>query len=133
MTGDDRPHRPHRSGGVMSASALRRPSRTTALLGAALGMSLVLAGCGGSNVGGGTGSGTASGGAECAAYQQYGDLSGKRITLYTSIVAPEDQPHIDSYKAFERCTGAQVVYEGSKEFEAQLLVRVRSGNPPDLA
>jgi alpha-glucoside transport system substrate-binding protein len=116
----------------MPALTLRRPSRTTSLLGAALGLSLVLAGCGGSNVGGG-GSGQASTGADCAAYSQYGDLSGKKISLYTSIVAPEDKPHIDSYKPFEDCTGAEVVYEGSKEFEAQLLVRVRSGNPPDLA
>jgi alpha-glucoside transport system substrate-binding protein len=115
----------------MSALPLRRPSRTTSLLASALGLSLVLAGCGGSNVGGG--SGQASTGAECAAYSQYGDLSGKTISLYTSIVAPEDQPHIDSYKPFEECTGAKVVYEGSKEFEAQLLVRVRSGNPPDVA
>jgi alpha-glucoside transport system substrate-binding protein len=83
--------------------------------------------------GGGGGGGQAQGGAGCEAYTQYGDLAGKRITLYTSIVAPEDQPHIDSYKKFEECTGAQVVYEGSKEFEAQLPVRVQSGNPPDLA
>ncbi len=98
---------------------------------AALGLGLVLAGCSGSNVAGG-GAGAASG-EECAAYQQYGELSGTRITLYTSIVAPEDQPHIDSYKSFERCTGAQVVYEGSKEFEAQLPVRVQAGTPPDIA
>ena len=62
-----------------------------------------------------------------------GDLTGKTVTVYTSIVAPEDQPHKDSYKLFEECTGATVEYEGSKEFEAQLVVRVQSGNPPDIA
>ncbi len=115
-------------------SATRR-GRTPALLSAALGVSLVLAGCGGSNVagGGGGGGGTASGGADCEAYSQYGDLSGTQVSLYTSIVAPEDQPHIDSYRKFEECTGARVVYEGSKEFEAQLPVRIQSGNPPDVA
>jgi alpha-glucoside transport system substrate-binding protein len=92
----------------------------------------VLAGCGGSNVAGG-GGGQAGTGPECAAYTQYGDLSGKTISVYTSIVTPEDQPHIDSYKPFEQCTGAKVVYEGSKEFEAQLPVRVQAGSPPDLA
>jgi alpha-glucoside transport system substrate-binding protein len=69
----------------------------------------------------------------CAAYAEYGDLTGKEVTIYTSIVAPEDQPHIDSYKPFEECTGAKVIYEGSKEFEAQLKVRAEAGNPPDLA
>lgn len=115
----------------MPALALRQRSRTTSLLGAALGLSLALAGCGGSNVGGG--SGQASTGEECAAYAQYGDLSGTKISLYTSITAPEDQSHIDSYQAFETCTGAEVVYEGSKEFEAQLPVRIQSGSPPDVA
>jgi alpha-glucoside transport system substrate-binding protein len=90
----------------------------------------VLAGCGGSNVAGGGPTGPAP---ECGAYAQYGDLNGKTISVYTSIVAPEDQPHIDSYKPFEQCTGAKVVYEGSKEFEAQLPVRVQAGSPPDLA
>lgn len=112
----------------MSAVTLRRPSRTTTLLSATLGLSLVLAGCGGSDAGQ-----QAAKGPECEAYTQYGDLTGKRITLYTSIVSPEDQSHIDSYKAFENCTGAQVVYEGSKEFETQLVVRIRSGAPPDVA
>jgi alpha-glucoside transport system substrate-binding protein len=98
-------------------------------------VSLVLAGCGGSNVAGGGGGGgeTAAGGADCEAYTQYGDLNGTQVSLYTSIVAPEDQPHIDSYKKFEECTGARIVYEGSKEFEAQLPVRIQSGNPPDVA
>src|SRR5690606_13428521 len=39
----------------------------------------------------------------------------------------------DSYIPFEECTGATVEYEGSREFEAQLLVRLESGNAPDIA
>ena len=116
-----------------SGSILRRPSRGTAAISAALGLSLVLAGCGGSNVAGGGGGNPAASNQDCAAFSQYGDLSGTRVTLYTSIVSPEDQPHIDSYKPFEECTGAQIVYEGSKEFEAQLPVRVQAGSPPDIA
>ena len=55
---------------------------------------------------------------------EFGDLSGREVGVYTSIVAPEDQPQIDSYKLFTTCTGADVKYEGSKEFEAQLPVQV---------
>ncbi|AZI59653.1 carbohydrate ABC transporter substrate-binding protein [Nakamurella antarctica] len=64
---------------------------------------------------------------------QFADISGKSVSVYTSIVAPEDKPQIDSYKAFEACTGVKVNYEGSKEFETQLKVRVSSANPPDIA
>jgi alpha-glucoside transport system substrate-binding protein len=73
---------------------------------------------------------------ECADLEQladFGDLSGREVSVYTSIVAPEDQSHKDSYELFTTCTGATVKYEGSKEFEAQLPVRVQAGNPPDIA
>jgi alpha-glucoside transport system substrate-binding protein len=70
---------------------------------------------------------------ECAAYQQYGSFSGKRVSLYSGIVAPEDEPHINSYKKFERCTGITVEFQGEKEFDTQVQVRIKGGNPPDLA
>ncbi|NCT91787.1 carbohydrate ABC transporter substrate-binding protein [Cellulomonas sp. APG4] len=69
----------------------------------------------------------------CEAFEQYGDLSGTTVTVYTSITSPEDQPHIDSYVPFEECTGATIEYDGSREFEAQLPVRLQSGNAPDVA
>ncbi|MCL3863238.1 ABC transporter substrate-binding protein [Actinotalea sp. K2] len=113
--------------------------RRYAAVAGGLGLALALAACmPADDEPGGTGTdGDGDGGMEvaegCEAYEVYGDLSGTTVTLYTSIVAPEDQPHIDSYKPFEDCTGATVEYEGSKEFEAQLPVRVQAGNPPDLA
>lgn len=70
---------------------------------------------------------------ECADFEEYGDLSGTSVSVYTSIISPEDQPHIDSYVPFEECTGAEVEYEGSRDFEAQLQVRLQAGNPPDVA
>src|SRR5919107_203541 len=106
MARSHRSGRPARSGpidaeGAMpapkSGSILRRPSRGTAVVSAALGLSLVLAGCGGSNVAGGGGGNAAASNPECAAFSQYGDLSGTRVTIYTSIVSPEDEPHINSY------------------------------------
>ena len=70
---------------------------------------------------------------DCAPYKAFGDLKGKTVTVYTSITAPEDAPHQASYKPFEECTGVTIKYEGSKEFEAQLPVRVKGGNAPDIA
>lgn len=63
----------------------------------------------------------------------YGDLTGKNVLVYSVITAPEDTPYIETFKKFTECTGASVTYEGSKEFEAQIKVRVSSGNPPDVA
>ena len=70
---------------------------------------------------------------DCAAYDEFGDLEGKTVSVYTSIVEPEQKSQEDSYDAFEECTGATVDYEGSREFEAQLLVRLQAGNAPDIA
>lgn len=96
---------------------------------------ITLAACGNGDGGGDGAEGTAGGGGDvdCSAYESYGDLEGKSISVYTSIISPEDQPHIDAFKPFEECTGATVDYEGSREFEAQLLVRLESGNAPDMA
>ena len=96
---------------------------------------LVLTACGGEEGGNNEAEGTSpgEGKAECEQLTQFGDLTGKEVHVYTSIVAPEDKPHKDSYALFTECTGANVKYEGSKEFEAQLVVRVRSGNAPDIA
>src|SRR4051812_40847521 len=118
--------------------ALRRTRslHSVALVGV-LGLTLGVAACGGSSdnnssAGGGS---TASGGAgdKCAAYAQYGDLKGKTVTVFTGIVTPEDKPHIDSWKPFEECTGAKIKGEFDKSFEAQILVRAKAGNPPDIA
>jgi alpha-glucoside transport system substrate-binding protein len=121
----------------MSAPLSRRSPRTIAAVSGALGLSLVLAACGGSPAasggGGGGGGQAAGGGPECAAYEAYGDLANTTVTVYTSIVDPESQSYEASFDAFENCTGATIEYEGSREFEAQLQVRVQGGNAPDIA
>ncbi len=97
-------------------------------------MAVALAACGGSSAStAGDGGNGANASGECADYSSYGDLKGKTVSVYTSIVTPEDQPQIDSYKPFEECTGATVKYEGDKAFETQVLVRAKAGNPPDIA
>src|SRR3954463_2482904 len=116
----------------------RNTRRVAAVAAAVLGAGLALASCADDNKGGGSASGTWPGAdkSECKDLEQladFGDLSGREVSVYTSIVAPEDQSQKDSYKLFTTCTGAKVNYEGSKEFEAQLPVRVQAGNPPDIA
>ncbi|MCK0117250.1 carbohydrate ABC transporter substrate-binding protein (CUT1 family) [Isoptericola sp. CG 20/1183] len=101
-------------------------------------LALVLAACGGDGDDGG-GDDMEEGGAgaaediDCAAYDEFGDLEGTSVSVYTSIVEPEQTQQENSYDAFEECTGVTVDYEGSREFEAQLLVRIQAGNTPDIA
>ena len=113
----------------MNSSKTRRG---TAVLACGLGLSLMLTACGSDDDEPG-GDAKGSGEVDCAMFEEFGDITGKTIDVYTSIITPEDKPHIDSYKPFEECTGAKVNYEGSKEFEAQLPVRIEAGNPPDIA
>ncbi|MBE1878010.1 ABC transporter substrate-binding protein [Myceligenerans pegani] len=70
---------------------------------------------------------------DCAAYEEFGDLEGTTVSVYTTIVEPEAETQQASYEPFEECTGVEIEYEGSREMEAQLPVRVQAGNPPDIA
>src|SRR4051794_3019126 len=117
-----------RKGGRMSLRPTK-PYRSAALAGA-LGVGLVLSvsACGsGDEKDAGGGSSTPA--ADCAKYSEFGDIKGKTVSVYTSIVTPEDKPQIDSYKPFEDCTGVTIKYEGDKAFETQVLVRAKAGNP----
>lgn len=114
----------------MNGTRKRRGYAAAAAAGA--GLALVLTACsGGGDDEGGGGGGEST--ADCSAFEEYGDLSGKTVSVYTSIVDPEAQQQRDSYVPFEDCTGATIEYEGSREFEAQLPVRLEAGNPPDIA
>jgi alpha-glucoside transport system substrate-binding protein len=117
--------------------AMSKTRRGAAALGCLTGLALVLAACGGDDDDGGTAEPEEGAEGEvaegCEAYEKYGDLTGTNVTVFTSIVAPEDQPHIDSWDQYQECTGGTVTYEGTGEFEAQLLVRIQAGTPPDIA
>lgn len=113
--------------------AIRVHRRGAAVTGLGVGLALVLAACGADEVDSGAGDDASTAETDCAQYEEFGDIEGESVEIYTSIVAPEDQPYIDAFVAFEDCTGATVNYNGSKEFEAQLPVRVQAGNAPDLA
>ncbi len=91
-------------------------------------VSLALAGC--SSGSGGTSSTTAG---DCADYSQYGTFKDKTVTMYSGIVAPLDQSYLDSFKKFESCTGITVQFQGDKDFDSQIKVRIDGGNAPDVA
>lgn len=69
----------------------------------------------------------------CEAYADYGTFDGASVDIYGTILDVEQERLNESWAEFEECTGIDVVYEGSGEFEAQINVRVQGGNPPDLA
>lgn len=71
--------------------------------------------------------------AGCETYAAYGTHPGTTVTMYSGIVAPQDASFIGSYKNFERCTGITVAFQGEKEFDTQVQVRIQAGNPPDVA
>ena len=110
----------------------RRSIAIAGSVGVALALGLTACGSGDDESEGGTTTASAAA-IDCAPYTAFGDIKGKTVSVYTSIVTPEDKPHIDSYKPFEQCTGATVKYEGDKAFETQVLVRAKAGNPPDIA
>ena len=111
--------------------------RGAAVVAGALGATLALAACGvgGSSTSGNSPAGSAAGNSDpaCAAFASYGSFPGKSVSVFTSILAPEDAQHKKSYEQFTKCTGIKINYEGSNTFEAALKVRVQGGNAPDIA
>ncbi|RZU48325.1 carbohydrate ABC transporter substrate-binding protein (CUT1 family) [Krasilnikovia cinnamomea] len=111
-----------------------RPAFRVALAGTlGVGLAFSLAACGSSDDTKSGGSGASAQAIDCSPYTKYGDLKGKSVSVFASIVTPEDQAYKDSYKPFENCTGVTIKYEGDKSFETQVLVRAQAGNPPDIA
>ena len=75
-------------------------------------LALVLSGCSSSDDDEATG-GETTAATDCAAYESYGDLSGKTINVYASILSPELEMYEAAYVPFEECTGANIQFEGS--------------------
>jgi alpha-glucoside transport system substrate-binding protein len=99
---------------------------------------LVLAGCSsgddaepdGSDNAGGDGGDVVAG---CEEYADYGTHEGAEVELYGTISGVEAEQLTESIVPFEDCTGIDVTYNGSDEFETEINIRVEGGNPPDLA
>lgn len=154
--------RPHTLSNEMEVNRVAHKAtrkRLTATVAGVGAIALVLSACGSSSSSSGTTSaaatsaaessaatGGASGGASASAgpvsgdsgwcdtvKEKYGDLTGKTVGVYTTITGTEADAYKKSYQLFTECTGATVAYEDSKDFEAQVLVRIDSGNAPDVA
>lgn len=111
-------------------------TRTTVGIAGLVGISLILAACASSSPGTAEPADeetTPSVSAECAAYAEYGTFDGATVTMYSGIVAPDDQPYLDSLALFQECTGITIEFQGEKEFDTQIQVRIQGGNAPDLA
>ncbi len=107
--------------------------RTAAVVGG-VAAALLLAACGSSTTSSTSSSASASNAdPACAPYAAYGSHTGTTVSVFTSILPPEQQKFETAWSQFEKCTGITVKYEGSNQFEAQLPTRVAGGNAPDIA
>ncbi|MDR1186226.1 MAG: ABC transporter substrate-binding protein [Bifidobacteriaceae bacterium] len=111
------------------------------VMAASMGLALAagMAACGNSDNNANSGSNTSGGddasvGAkpDCAAYEKYGDLSGKSIGVYTTFVDAEGASYEESFKDFTECTGAEIKYEGSKSLTGDVLGRIEAGAVADI-
>jgi alpha-glucoside transport system substrate-binding protein len=107
-------------------------NRRVALGAAGIALALSLTACS-SGTDPAPGASSGSGSADCAAYKTYGDLTGKEVSVYATFIDTEQSEYEASFKKFQQCTGATIKYEGSREFEKQLPVRVEAGTAPDIA
>lgn len=58
---------------------------------------------------------------------------GKKVRLFSPIRGEDVKPFEVAYAPFEKCTGADIIWEGTDQFETEIKVRVNGGNAPDIA
>ena len=72
-------------------------------------------------------------GAFAAGQKEATASAAKSVTVFGAFVDEEARRFEEAIKPFEERTGIDVIYEGSKDFETLISVRVEGGNPPDIA
>lgn len=89
----------------------------------------------GTGTGNGAGNGNDAGGADDSPMAQAlaGAYKGKKVTMFGPFTDADEVKFNESIKAFEEKTGIDISYEGSKEFEATISVRVNGNSAPDIA
>ena len=61
-----------------------------------------------------------------------GKLKGTVVTMSGPFTDNDAVKFNESVREFEARTGIDIQYEGSKEFEASISIRINGGNPPDV-
>lgn len=70
---------------------------------------------------------------DCADYETYGTFDDNpEVTIGGTIQDLEADRLVESWADFATCTGIDVSYQGTKEFEAQIAVLAEAGNAPDI-
>jgi alpha-glucoside transport system substrate-binding protein len=70
---------------------------------------------------------------DCSDYEAYGTFDDNpEVTIGGTIQDDEADRLVESWKDFSTCTGIEVSYQGTKEFEAQIAVLAEAGNAPDI-
>jgi alpha-glucoside transport system substrate-binding protein len=72
------------------------------------------------------------GDADCSDYEEYGTFEDASVTIGGTILDLEADRLVESWSDFAECTGIEVDYQGSSEFEAQIAVLAEGGNAPDI-
>ncbi|MBM7503462.1 ABC transporter substrate-binding protein [Agromyces aurantiacus] len=73
-----------------------------------------------------------AGDVDCGPYEEYGTFDGASVTIGGTIQDLEADRLVESWSDFETCTGIEIDYQGSSEFEAQIAVLAEGGNAPDI-
>ena len=128
-----------------------KTSRATSAAAIVLCLGLLLAACGGGNGDGGNDRGTTGAGGEQAGGNDGGaaggeqggqgfyeramnqEFSGATVTMFGPFTDEDAVKFESSIADFEAATGIDIQYEGSKEFETTIAIRVNGGNAPDIA
>lgn len=96
---------------------LRTTRRTSTLVATTLSLTLLATACGGSDDSAAGGDLPAEG---CDSFADYTGNEGTEVSIYASIVDIEGERLQNAWADFASCTGIDISYEASSEFEAQL-------------
>lgn len=69
---------------------------------------------------------------DCTEYEEYGTFEDAEVTIGGTILDLEADRLVESWSDFAQCTGINIEYQGSSEFEAQIAVLAEGGNAPDI-
>ncbi|QPZ39071.1 ABC transporter substrate-binding protein [Paramicrobacterium chengjingii] len=69
---------------------------------------------------------------DCSPYEEYGTFENESVDISGTIVDTEADLMTKTWQDFAACTGIDVNYQGTQEFETQITVQAKAGNAPDI-